>query len=86
MSTLDTALDSGSTQLRRQMAAIEWVGTGPITRITIAAGSAVRLYKLTTQPPTPDYGDLVNAVDDAAAGVAVGELYRNGSIVMVRVA
>lgn len=33
-------------------------------------------------------GTLTNAVDDAAAataGVAVGEVYRNGSVVMIRV-
>jgi hypothetical protein len=35
-----------------------------------------------------DFGSLTNAVDDTAAaavGVNVGELYRNGSVVMVRV-
>ena len=35
------------------------------------------------------FGSLVNAADDAAAaaaGVNVGELYRNGSVVCVRVA
>lgn len=36
-----------------------------------------------------DWDGLVNAVDDtaaAAAGVAVGTVYRNGSVVQVRVA
>jgi len=90
------ARDQGSTQLRFQTAALQWVGTGPITALAIAsdaannfaAGSSIRLYKLTATPPTPDYGDLVEAADDAAAaaaGVELGELYRNGSVVMVRV-
>jgi hypothetical protein len=40
-------------------------------------------------PQMIDLSTLVNASDDAAAallGVAVGEMYRNGSILMVRVA
>ncbi len=34
------------------------------------------------------FGSLTNAANDAAAasaGVAIGELYRNGSVVMIRV-
>lgn len=36
-----------------------------------------------------DYAGLTNAANDAAAavaGVGVGELYRNGSVLMVRIA
>jgi len=36
-----------------------------------------------------NYANLKNATNDAAAataGVAVGELYRNGSVLMVRIA
>lgn len=39
-------------------------------------------------PQMLDLTTLVNAVNDAAAaadGVAIGEMYRNGSILMVRV-
>ena len=39
-------------------------------------------------PQMIDLSTLVNAVDDTAAaanGVAVGQMYRNGSILMVRV-
>lgn len=39
-------------------------------------------------PQMIDLSTLVNAVDDIAAaadGVAVGQMYRNGSILMVRV-
>lgn len=40
-------------------------------------------------PQLMDLSTLVNASDDAAAallGVAVNEMYRNGSVLMVRVA
>lgn len=97
LATMMYARDTGVANLRYQTAALEWVGAGPINSLALAsqaannfgAGSAVRLYKITATPPTPDYGGLVNAANDAAAaaaGVAVGTLYRNGSTLMVRVA
>ena len=39
-------------------------------------------------PQMLDLTTLVNAVDDAAAavlGIAIGQMYRNGSVLMVRV-
>ena len=61
---------------------------------TIPSGSSTLRIHGTLSVSRPDGGKLtlpglVNAADDAAAsagGVAVGEVYRNGSVLMVRVA
>lgn len=86
-------------QLARETAASSVGGTdtipvvqsGVAKRVTIAQTRASPTFTGTVTLPTAIAGlnGLGNYADDTAAatgGVAVGRLYRNGSIIMVRVA
>jgi len=85
-------------QLTRETAASAVGGTdtfpvvqsGVAKRATVAQTRAAPTFTgVVTLPATVAIATLTNAVDDAAAataGVAVGRLYRNGSVVMVRIA
>jgi hypothetical protein len=54
----------------------------------VVEGDKVHIYKVGVDTSRVNGRGLINAVNDSAAntaGVAVGGLYRNGSVVMVRV-
>lgn len=86
------------TQLARQTAASSVGGTdtlavvqsGAAKKATVAQTRASPTFTGTvTLPATVAIATLTDAANDAAAataGVAVGRLYRNGSILMVRIA
>jgi len=72
-----------------------WTFYAPATRIAFLLNQADgQLYQYTGDSPVdwepwPRRSALVNAVDDTAAataGVGLGEMYRNGSALMIRVA